>query len=65
MDLQSHRHAPGSGRARGLIECAQCGNGLFMPEWSELVDARRVRHLWQCEACGCSFETTVIVPAAA
>jgi ribosomal protein L37AE/L43A len=30
-----------------------------MPEWSELVDERRVRHLWQCEACGYAFETTV------
>jgi hypothetical protein len=32
---------------------------LFLPEWSELVDERRVRHLWQCDACGYAFETTV------
>jgi len=44
---------------RAQIECAQCGNHLFMPEWSELLDERRVRHLWQCEACGYAFETTV------
>jgi hypothetical protein len=30
-----------------------------MPEWSELIDELRVRHLWQCEACGYAFETTV------
>ena len=38
--------------------CAQCGDHLFMPEWSEYVDERRVRHLWECEACGYAFETT-------
>jgi hypothetical protein len=26
-----------------------CFNGV--PEWSEYVDERRVRHLWECEAC--------------
>ena len=30
-----------------------------LPEWSELIDELRVRHLWQCEACGYAFETTV------
>jgi hypothetical protein len=30
-----------------------------MPEWSELLDEHRVRHLWQCDACGYAFETTV------
>jgi uncharacterized Zn finger protein len=58
MDL----HARGTvkrQRPRPQIECAQCGESLFMPEWSELVDERRVRHLWQCDACGYAFETTV------
>jgi hypothetical protein len=27
------------------IECVQCGEPLFVPEWSEHVDDRRVRHL--------------------
>ena len=40
-------------------ECAQCRETIFMPEWSEYLDARRVRHLWQCEACGYKFETLV------
>ena len=43
--------------------CAQCGESLFMPEWSEHVDERRVRHLWQCDACGYAFETTVYYEA--
>ena len=58
MDLDT-RGAGTSSSAGAHIECAQCGNSLFMPEWSEFVDERRVRHLWQCEACGYAFETTV------
>jgi len=52
-------------RSRPVIECAQCGERLYIPEWSECVDASRVRHLWQCEACGYSFETTVCFAQAA
>jgi ribosomal protein S27AE len=58
MDLDTRGLAtPRSANAH--MECAQCGNSLFMPEWSEFVDERRVRHLWQCDACGYAFETTV------
>jgi ribosomal protein S27AE len=39
--------------------CAQCGDTIFMPEWSEHVDDCRVRHLWACQSCGYAFETTV------
>jgi hypothetical protein len=45
--------------SRPHIPCAQCHESLFMPEWSEYVDERRVRHLWQCEACDYAFETIV------
>ena len=45
-------------RSRPMIKCAQCGERLFMPEWSEHVDEHRVRHLWECEACDYAFETT-------
>ena len=45
--------------------CAQCGDRLFMPEWSEYVDECRVRHLWECAACGYAFETTVSSEAVA
>jgi ribosomal protein S27AE len=58
MDLDT-RGAAKAPRPRTQLECAQCGNSLFMPEWSELLDEHRVRHLWQCEACGYAFETTV------
>ena len=44
--------------SRPMIECAQCGEQLFVPGWSEHVDERRVRHLWECEACDYAFETT-------
>ena len=44
--------------------CAQCGEPIFMPEWSEYLSPRRVRHLWECEACGYRFETLVIFPGA-
>ena len=30
-----------------------------------IVDERRVRHLWQCDACGYAFETTVSYEAMA
>jgi hypothetical protein len=40
--------------------CAQCGDTIFMPEWSEYLDRLRVRHLWECESCGYRFETLVL-----
>ena len=49
-------------RMRPANTCAQCGAAIFMPEWSEYVDERRVRHLWECDACGYSFETLVCFP---
>jgi hypothetical protein len=52
-------------RPRPQNACAQCGQTLFMPEWSEYVDERRVRHLWQCDACDYAFETTVSYDAVA
>jgi hypothetical protein len=44
---------------RPTIECAQCGELLFLPEWTEYHDNGRIKHLWACESCGYSFETTV------
>ncbi|HEX3710954.1 MAG TPA: hypothetical protein VHV56_13840 [Pseudolabrys sp.] len=63
MELRATNPAR-SARTRPMIECAQCGARLFVPEWTEYVDARRVRHLWTCEACGLAFETTVRFAAA-
>jgi ribosomal protein S27AE len=51
-------------RTRPANECAQCGEPIFMPEWSEWLNPACARHLWQCEACGYSFETTVKFAAA-
>ena len=48
--------------SRPVNECAQCREVIFLPEWSEYLDARRVRHLWECEACGYKFETLVCFP---
>jgi uncharacterized Zn finger protein len=45
--------------AKPLIECAQCGEPLYMPEWSECMDRDRIRHLWACDSCGYAFETIV------
>lgn len=42
--------------------CAQCGEFIFMPEWSEYLSEHRARHLWQCDACGYTFETLVSFP---
>ena len=57
MDLRAygfHKIPP-----RPIVECAQCGDQLYIPEWSEAVDERRMRHLWTCDSCGYQFETTV------
>src|SRR4029453_4628738 len=42
--------------------CAQCGETIFLPEWSEYLDRHRVRHLWECEAGGYKFETLISFP---
>ena len=51
-------------QTRPANECAQCGEAIFMPEWSEWLNPGCARHLWQCDACGYSFETTVRFAAA-
>jgi hypothetical protein len=45
-------------------ECAQCGNALIAPVWSEYLGERRIRHLWNCEACGYEYETRVYLALA-
>lgn len=63
--MELNRTSSKFARDRAVVACAQCGEHLFVPEWSEHVDARRVRYLWACESCGYAFETTVRVSAAA
>ena len=49
-------------QSRPIVPCAQCGDTLFAPEWSEYLDECRIRHLWSCDACGYQFETLVSYP---
>ena len=53
-----HHHRRDSAAIAPARECAQCGEVLSLPEWSEYRDKLSVRHWWKCEACGYSFETT-------
>jgi len=45
------------------MTCAQCGEAIYMAKWSEYLDERRVRHEWECEACGYHFETMAVFTA--
>lgn len=58
MELRS-QNARIFDRSRPVIPCAQCGDKLAAPEWSEYLDDRRIRHLWCCDACGYEFESEV------
>jgi len=59
MSFHPNSIIPEAARARVVTECAQCGERLFVPEWSEHFGDRSVRNLWQCEDCGYTFETTI------
>jgi hypothetical protein len=41
------------------MSCAQCGNELIAPEWSEYRSKQQNRHLWRCWKCDYCFETIV------
>lgn len=62
-------HTEAATRARlvtyGKNACAQCGEWLLAPNWSEFLSERCVRHTWSCDACGYEFETAVIFPPVA
>ena len=58
MAIQSYR------RPIFGMNCTQCGDLLFAPEWSEYEDERHILHLWSCTNCGCKFETEALLPAA-
>jgi ribosomal protein L37AE/L43A len=45
--------------SRPMVPCAQCGDSLLAPDWSEYLDERRIRHVWTCDGCGYEFETMV------
>ena len=60
-ESQTHRSFH---RSRPIVPCAQCGEALFAPEWSEYFDDRRIRHVWSCDNCDYRFETMVCYPTA-
>jgi ribosomal protein L37AE/L43A len=43
--------------------CAQCGEPLIAPAWSEQLSERRVRYAWECSTCDYEFETVVYLNA--
>jgi hypothetical protein len=56
---------PGNARKlfpRPVTDCAQCGALIYVSSWSEVIDHRRVRDLWECETCGYTFETEAVFP---
>lgn len=59
MEFFDVRNSKGFARSRPVIECAQCGEHIYVPEWTEYLEGGRVRHLWCCDACRYAFETTV------
>ena len=61
MELRSRSVRPFN-QSKPIVPCAQCGDTLFAPEWSEYIDDRRIRHLWSCDTCEYRFETLVCYP---
>ncbi len=46
-------------RRIALPSCPSCNDLVFAPAASEFVSKTRVRHIWECEACGHEFSTSV------
>jgi uncharacterized protein with PIN domain len=46
-------------RQPNFLRCEQCDGALTIPEWSEQISARCVRHLWLCDNCGYQFESWI------
>ena len=44
------------------VPCAQCGEAIAQPEWSEPGE-RRISFLWRCTACDYRFTTMAIFAA--
>lgn len=43
--------------------CAECGEALIAPDWSEFATECLVLYLWSCAKSGDRFETEVCVSA--
>ena len=44
-----------------LNPCAQCGQKIAQPSWSE-GNARRMAFIWSCDECGYEFMTIAMYP---
>jgi hypothetical protein len=44
------------------MTCANCGDLLIAPEWSEYKDEHHVLNLWSSSKCGIECETEAFVP---
>ena len=61
--MNPHRNHQQSGALGPVSFCAQCGETIYLASWSEHVDERRIKYLWECDACGYAFETIVCLAA--
>jgi hypothetical protein len=61
--MELHTSSAPVGGVRRFMACAQCGEPIYIAAWSEHVDDRRVRDVWECQACGYAFETLACFPA--
>jgi hypothetical protein len=57
--MDTRFHQPRLSRPQSSAPCAQCGEKLPGPEWSEPAGDSGLRYLWSCRSCGYSFETLV------
>jgi len=58
MELRTNTYAQDARMPFGN-PCAQYRRTILMPAWSEHVSEFRIRHLWECDGCGYTFETLV------
>jgi ribosomal protein L37AE/L43A len=45
-----------------MMTCAQGGEALIAPDWSEFVSERLVLNLWSCTKCGDRLQTEAYMP---
>jgi hypothetical protein len=41
------------------VRCPLCGDWMVAPITSEFVEGGKIRHLWECDACGESTLTSI------
>ena len=48
-----------AGSFDALACCPHCGDWLIAPTCSEFVAGGEIRHHWDCDSCGESFDTSI------